>query len=132
MAVQHLTEGVSVTLAPGLIWFELVHNRGVAFGLMQGARWPIIVWSVMLVSALSVWVVRSRVPYKMDLICAALVCGGAVGNLIDRVRLGYVIDFIAVPRWPVFNVADSCISVAAVLWVVQALRTASGKEPSGL
>lgn len=131
LAVQQLSDGARFPLAPGLLWFELVHNRGVAFGMMQGARWPIIVWTVILIGALSVWVWRSRSPSGFDLTCAAMVSGGALGNLIDRVRLGYVIDFIAVPRWPVFNIADSCISVAAVLWAVHALRITSHKDQAG-
>jgi signal peptidase II len=57
-----------------------------------------------------------------------MLLGGAIGNLIDRVRLGYVVDFIALPYWPVFNVADTSIVIGAVLLAWSALRHRSSSE----
>jgi signal peptidase II len=84
----------------GLLSLSHVHNRGAAFGVLSEARLPRI--------------------------ALALVLGGAVGNLIDRVRLGYVVDFVHVywreHVWPDFNVADSAITVGVILLILDILR----------
>lgn len=92
-----------------------VENTGAAFGMLQGANTFFIAVSVVLLGGLA-WL-RRRLPRERlaAQFALALVAGGALGNLYDRLRFGYVIDFLDFRVWPVFNVADSCISCGAVL-----------------
>jgi signal peptidase II len=120
--------------------FTLVHNTGAAFGLFpQGGSIFLIV--AVVISVVIVYYYR-QVPSGAWLIRLALglQLGGALGNVVDRIRLGYVVDFIHVEYWPVFNVADSCIVIGVTLLALVMLfqeqqeawaRKTSGDEPSG-
>jgi signal peptidase II len=90
-------------------------NTGVAFGLLRGQT---VLVTVLVIVALTIVVTAFRRQSNQTTIVVigrALLLGGAVGNLIDRIRLGFVIDFIEVWRWPTFNVADSLITVGMLL-----------------
>ncbi len=118
---QALRPGDSVPLIPPVLSLTYVQNTGAAFGVFKGYQHVLIVLSV----AVVVWIVREwlrRPPSvrAMQWGCA-LVMGGAIGNLIDRVRLGYVIDFIDLRVWPVFNLADSAITIGVSLLIWHAL-----------
>src|SRR5262245_49197863 len=124
-AVRELVDG-PVELAGPDVAFRLSRNRGGAFSLFQGFT-PLlallaIVLAVVLVRALH----RTRDP--LVLVALALILGGAIGNLIDRLARdpgflrGEVVDFVDVGRFPVFNVADSAITIGAVLLFVAVLR----------
>ena len=105
-------------------------NRGAAFSFLADAsgwqRWFFITLAVSISSVIVVWLWRLRMTGKIVLSSGlALVLGGAIGNVIDRIRIGYVIDFIQVfiNGWPFpsFNVADSAITVGAILLIVDSL-----------
>jgi signal peptidase II len=109
--------------------FDLVHahNRGVAFSFFSdGADWPRWVFSALAVAvsaALIVWLRRLPATTRLLPAALALIIGGALGNLVDRLRQGYVIDFIQV-HWqqhyfPAFNVADSAITIGAGLLLLE-------------
>ena len=107
----------AVGTIPLIPFFDLtyVENTGAAFGMGRGANKLLTVVSIGLVVALQV--LRRRWP-KDDLWLqggALLVTTGAVGNLYDRFRFGYVVDFLHLHHWPVFNVADSCITIGALM-----------------
>jgi signal peptidase II len=111
----------SVTLIPGFFDLTYVENRGIAFGLFQGDGLLIGVFVIVL-ALVAVYYTRgldwaAREPNLVG----GCICGGAMGNLLDRARLGHVVDFFGVhvgPHfWPFFNVADSVIC-CAVGWVV--------------
>ncbi len=99
-------------------WFQLVYsqNTGVAFNLFQGGSSFFIVTSV-LISIGIIYVFVQYLPNHSPFIqiSIGLILGGALGNTIDRIRLGFVVDFVKVGWWPVFNVADSAITSGAVL-----------------
>jgi len=109
--------------------FTHMHNPGAAFSFLAGAsgwqRWFFSALAVIVGLALLVWLTRLKARTHAILACAlALILGGAVGNLIDRLRLGYVVDFIYA-HWnerafPAFNVADSAITVGAGLLLLDA------------
>ena len=112
----------SVPLIPSVLHLTYVQNTGAAFGLWRGYRGVFVLVSVVIAA----WVFREllqrryrRWPIPLGL---ALILGGALGNLIDRVRVGAVIDFLDVRVWPVFNVADSAISVGVGLLLWSTLR----------
>jgi signal peptidase II len=97
-----------------------VHNRGVAFGLFADGGLLLIVVGIAAVTALLVFfATHSRRPLVW--LPTGLLLGGAAGNLIDRLRQGYVTDFIHLPLWPSFNLADSCITIGvlSLLYVLE-------------
>jgi len=101
-----------------------IHNTGAAFGLLAGQASPVRTFFFLTVSFLALGVVLwmlLRLPpdQKVELVALSLIFGGALGNVVDRARLGEVIDFIDVYyrsyHWPAFNVADSAITVGVIL-----------------
>jgi signal peptidase II len=123
---QALPVGASQPLIPPLLRLTLVHNTGSAFSLFRGAGgWLILVSVLSLLGMAGYWLVlrrRSAAMTPLLLVGLSLPFGGAAGNLIDRVRLGYVIDFLELPLWPVFNIADSAITGGAVLLAIHFMR----------
>ena len=120
----------------------LTYNTGAAFSFLAGAggwqRWLFLGLGSLVSIGLIVWLRRLEPEEKWLAAALALILGGAVGNLIDRAWLGQVIDFIQLYYdrwyWPAFNVADSAITVGAVLLIVESLqsRDAGGmKNPAG-
>ena len=128
-AVQWLTLNQALPVMPG-INLTLVHNPGAAFSFLSEAggwqRYFFIVLTSVISVALLVWL--TRLPSGRALLAGALalVIGGAAGNLWDRLQYGYVIDFIDVYydkwSWPVFNIADSAITLGAALLILDAFR----------
>lgn len=104
-----------------------VHNTGAAFSLLSDAggwqRWLFTVLAVAISAFLIGWLIRLKQHEILMATALSLVLGGAVGNLIDRVAYGYVIDFIDVHyqayHWPAFNVADSAICIGVVLMLLE-------------
>ncbi|MEX1159169.1 MAG: signal peptidase II [Thermomicrobiales bacterium] len=104
-----------VEIIPGLLQLTFVRNTGSAFGLFQGNSEILKVLAIGAVVALLVYYVRSAARDWALSLALGLQLGGALGNIIDRFIHGYVVDFIDVPRFPTFNVADSAITVGVVL-----------------
>ena len=107
----------------------LLYNPGAAFSFLAGAggwqRWLFVALAVAVSAALLVWLWRLRPGERLLGLALSLVLGGAVGNLVDRLLHGHVVDFIDLYwrdwHWPAFNVADSAITVGAVLLLVDGL-----------
>jgi signal peptidase II len=121
-----------VPLVDGLLSLSHVRNRGAAFGVLSDWDVPYqsVLLSVLSLSALlaiAFYFVRLPPTARLPRAALALVLGGAVGNLIDRARLGYVVDFVHAYwrhyQWPDFNVADSAITVGVTLLVLDILRS---------
>lgn len=114
----------------GPLKLTLSHNEGVAFGLAGGSGAPLVIVTVVALGF--VLYLFSRNPARpLMWIATGLLAGGAIGNLIDRIRQGYVVDFIELPHWPPFNLADCAISVGVVLLVFIYLREAERAPESG-
>jgi len=117
--------GSSLPVIGGFLQLTNVHNTGAAWGMLEGFRWLFIPMTL-IVAAVLVYVII-RFHKKLTLfsrITLALLFAGAVGNFIDRVALSYVRDFLDITPWfsfPVFNVADSALSVGCVFLVIDAL-----------
>jgi signal peptidase II len=105
----------SIEIIPNFFNFTFVRNTGSAFGLFQGQSALLTVLAVGAIVFLAGYYFRKARHDSLVAIALALQLGGAVGNVIDRVRYGYVVDFLDFPRWPTFNVADSAITVGVVL-----------------
>lgn len=113
----------------------LMYNTGAAFSFLAGAggwqRWLFIVLASVISVVLVIWLLRLSRDQRLQAAALVLVLGGAVGNLIDRILYGHVIDFIQLYYqqwyWPTFNIADAAISVGAVLLIIDTLFY-SGRE----
>jgi signal peptidase II len=132
LAVHELSDREPVDLLGGLLTLRLVRNPGAAFGVAQGLT---IVFTVVAVAVVVVILrLARRLTSSAWAVALGLVLGGAVGNLVDRVfrapapGRGHVVDFLELPHWPVFNLADSAIVCAAALMV---LLTARGISHDG-
>lgn len=109
----------------------LAHNYGAAFSFLASAggwqRWFFTILAIVVSIVLTVWMKRLKANAKLEAISLALILGGAIGNVIDRVAHGYVIDFLDVYvgsyHWPAFNIADSAICVGAVLLIFDSFRS---------
>lgn len=105
--------GTEVSVVPGLVWFANTHNSGAAFGVMPAAAFVFSVASVVVAAGILYYVLTKPGSLYRD-IMLGLILGGTLGNGYDRLVHGTVTDFVALHFWPVFNVADSCISVGVV------------------
>ncbi len=114
-----------VVLIPGVLSLSYIENRGAAFGIMQGRQWLLIVISAVMIAAAVVFYIRRirDIQYRYLRVLIVFLVAGALGNMIDRIMLGYVRDFIyfKLIDFPVFNVADIYVTVSAVLiliWII--------------
>ena len=123
--------GNPVEVIPGFFQFTLVHNTGMAFGLLGGVAFPGKAWLLTAVSAgllvAIVWFAWRAGPLSMmTVVGIAAMLSGAVGNILDRVLYGYVVDFLDVyigsAHWPAFNIADAMICTGVGLLVLESVR----------
>ena len=138
LVVRSLALHEYVPIVDGLVSLSHVRNRGAAFGLLSDWDLPfqsvlLSVLSLAALAAIAAYFLRLPASARLPRLALALVLGGALGNLIDRVRLGYVVDFVHVfwreHQWPDFNVADSAITVGVALLVLDILRS-PGDSPA--
>ena len=134
--------GIRSNLAIGESLFEVgffrltrVHNTGAVFGLFQGQSFLLTIIASVGVAALLLYALffHRKLPFlgsRLGKLGLGLVLGGTVGNLIDRIYLGYVTDFIVVSIWPVFNIADSAIVVGVIILIYSLIGLARAGEHS--
>jgi signal peptidase II len=128
LATSLVDRGDRVEVLPFLA-FENVRNKGVAFGLGGDISAALIAVTIVLLVGMLVFLAfRGRGGWLVWL-PAALLLGGALGNLADRVRDGAVIDFIDLPLWPTFNLADVAITVGVLLLLLDVERSESRRNP---
>ncbi len=116
LALKHLDQVETTPLIQNIFHLTLVHNTGIAFGFFR--QHPSILLALITLSliGLFIWGVRLSSKNTGERFALALILGGAVGNWIDRVRFGAVIDFLDFRVWPVFNIADSAITIGVTLF----------------
>lgn len=123
LIVANLPLGSGFALVPGLLGIHYVQNTGAAWSIFSGNTMGLAVFSVFMAALLGVWIWKTPSENRCQRLALSLMLAGAFGNMLDRFRLGYVIDFIELPHWPIFNIADMllCIGVAwlAVLLIRQ-------------
>jgi signal peptidase II len=117
---DHIVPGERVDLA-GPLRLTLSHNQGVAFGLAGGGGLGLIILTLAALGLVSVLFARNPTRQGMW-VAFGLIAGGALGNLIDRLRAGAVTDFIDLPHWPTFNLADISITVGVILLALIYMR----------
>jgi len=114
---QQLRVGERVDVLGDVLQLRHVRNRGIAFGLFSDAGVLVVIATLLVGALLFFFLLKVEPDDLFTLAGGAFITGGALGNLVDRIQYQYVIDFIHLPRWPTFNVADICITlgVASVL-----------------
>jgi signal peptidase II len=135
LAVTHLQYRVEVPFIDGFWNWTLAHNYGAAFSFLADAggwqHWFFISLAFLICIVLTVFLAKMPRARWHEALPYALIIGGAVGNVIDRIRFGYVVDFIdwyyKTYHWPVFNIADSCIVVGAVLMLLFSFKKKDAK-----
>jgi signal peptidase II len=137
LIIHRIRPGYTIPIIPGVFHLSHVLNTGAAFSLMEnlppnGVRLGLIAFSV--IAALIVFGLlwRTGRTFTLTSVALALILGGALGNLYDRIRFHHVVDFLAVRiyhyDWPDFNVADSCIVIGACLLMLEILRPDSAPQ----
>lgn len=108
-----------------IVAFEYLENRGAAFGMFQQGTAVLIVVSLVIIAVALVGLVRAAISDLWLAIGISLVIGGAIGNAIDRITRGYVVDYIAIGNFWKFNLADAAVSIGAVLTFILLWRADS-------
>ena len=120
LTVANLEPGESAELIKGVFRFTYIRNEGAAFGILADHRWVFLVLSTAAIAGIVYFVLRYRPKSRLVMTSLTLIVAGGIGNMIDRVRLGYVIDFLDFCAFPklwmwIFNVADSCVVIGSGL-----------------
>ncbi|RJO65633.1 MAG: signal peptidase II [Candidatus Omnitrophota bacterium] len=115
LAIKSLSLHQSVVLIPGIFHITLVLNRGAAFGILKNQTLLFISSAVLAVTLIMLDFFRKRASNYLYDISLSLIAAGAIGNLIDRLFRGHVVDFLDFRVWPVFNIADTSVTIGAIL-----------------
>ena len=115
--VSNHSDKLPIEVVKGIFAIALVRNKGAAFGILQNQTAVFIAIAVATITII-IFMLRKSTSGALLKVSLALILGGAIGNLIDRIRFGYVIDFLDFKIWPVFNIADSAITIGAGLLVL--------------
>ena len=105
----------SISVIPGILSFEYVENRGAVFGIMQGSNYILAAISFIICIAICGYIIKNKKDGKKSHIAWYMILSGGIGNLIDRLVRGYVVDFIATPFIATFNIADSFVVIGIAL-----------------
>lgn len=126
-----LTEGESLPIIRNFLHMTLVQNTGIAFGLFKGQYMVYFVVPVIAIVLLAYniyyYKYNNEKLSRLYIVAISLILGGAIGNLWDRITYGYVIDFIDFRIWPVFNIADSAITIGAFIIALNCIQQTSSK-----
>ncbi|OGW82344.1 MAG: signal peptidase II [Omnitrophica bacterium RIFCSPLOWO2_12_FULL_44_17] len=123
VAIEFLKPEASIPVIRNFFHFTYVENTGIAFGLLQEHSGFLLIFislSVLAILAFASYFTRREIFIKR--IAYGFILGGAIGNLTDRIRFGYVVDFLDFRIWPVFNLADSFITIGVCLFLWLAFR----------
>jgi signal peptidase II len=120
LAIIRLKDKQPISIINNFLQLKYVENRGAAFGILQNKQMPLIILTFLILIGIIYYLYKNRKLTKISKISLWGIIGGSIGNLIDRIRLNFVVDFIDVNFWgyydfPVFNIADSFLVVFTIL-----------------
>ncbi len=120
LAVQYLTKVETVPIIKDILHLTYLENKGAAFGMLKNNRWVFLVISTVAIIGLIIYLVKYPPKNKWLIFGLSFIVGGGIGNMIDRLLLGYVVDFIdfRVINFAIFNGADSFVCIGAVLVLI--------------
>lgn len=115
-----------ITIIKNIFYLIYTKNDGAAFSILTGKRLFLIIVTILIIAAIIYYLKKNNIKDKTNIIAFSLVLGGSIGNLIDRIVRGYVVDFISVKifnyNFPIFNIADSFICIGVFILVLTSLR----------
>lgn len=128
LVVIFLKGNESAVIIENVFQFTYLENRGAAFGMLADHRWVFLIVSTVALIGITVYMIKWRPSSKLAYVAISFIVGGGIGNMIDRIFLGYVIDFIDFCAFPkiwsyVFNVADSFVCIGAGLFILYMIRS---------
>jgi signal peptidase II len=122
LVINNLKPIGSITVIPDLFSLTYVENKGAAFGMLSNARWIFIVFTIVVIIFLIVFLFYKKPKSKLINASLVLIIGGGIGNLIDRIFYGYVVDYLSLSFFsPVCNFADYCVTIGAFLLIIYLL-----------
>ena len=133
LTVEFIGYGENIPFIKGLLSFSHIHNRGAAWGMLAGSRWVFLIISSLTIIAVALYVYLGHAQNKLYGTALSMIAAGGIGNMIDRIALGFVIDFIRVDfiDFPVFNIADTFVCIGAghlILALVREMIEESKKQ----
>jgi signal peptidase II len=131
LVVHHMAETQMIAVVPPVLYWDYIRNPGGAFGILPNARWVLILIAVVVISSV-IWVHLRYRPRLWTRMAMALLLGGALGNLADRVLSGTVVDYVylKIINFPVFNLADVAIDAGVAMLLLNTLRANDGTKGS--
>ncbi len=120
IAILNLKGKEPITIINNFLQFKYIENRGAAFGILQNKQLPLIIFTIIILIGIFIYQKKNKNLNEITILSLWGIIGGTMGNLIDRVRLNFVVDFIDVNFWgyydfPVFNIADSFLVLFTIL-----------------
>lgn len=130
LSVKFLSKVATLPLFEGVLHLTYVENRGAAFGMLKDHRWVFIILSTVTIIALAIYLFLSREKNRLYGVAISLIVSGGIGNMIDRLLLGYVVDFIdfRLINFAVFNGADSFVCIGAALMILALIHDLIGES----
>lgn len=128
-AINTLISG-DISLIDNVLYLHYVENTGAAFSIFLGQRWPLVVVTVILILIILAAFLSGKVTDRLSILSLSLILAGGVGNLIDRLARGFVVDYVdfRLINFAVFNLADACITIGTVLLCCAILFKDAKKE----
>ncbi|MFA5142800.1 MAG: signal peptidase II [Candidatus Omnitrophota bacterium] len=115
VVMNNMTCGQSIEVLPKIFHITLIFNTGTAFGLFQRANLLLVFLSIAAITVILIYIAAHKYLRPGLAIALGLLLGGALGNLFDRIKFGNVIDFLDFRIWPVFNIADSALTIGMII-----------------
>lgn len=115
LVLNYLKDPGEIPIIRNIFHLTYVENRGAAFGVLQNQKWFFVILTIAIIGGIIFYFRKDRNYPKAMMVGLSLIVGGAIGNLIDRVLYGFVVDFFDFRIWPVFNIADSAIVIGQIL-----------------
>lgn len=126
IVVNNLTNNKSIEVIKSFFYLTYTNNKGAAFSILTGRRILLILVALIVIGVLIYYVRKNKIEGKVNKIALSLVIGGSIGNLIDRILRGAVVDFIDVKifgyNFPIFNLADTFIVIGVFLLIIEMFR----------
>lgn len=135
IVASNMEVGSMIPAIKGLLNWRYLENEGASFSILEGARWFFVVGTILIIAAIVFFIARKKIYHFTGKIASVLIVSGGIGNLIDRIRMGKVIDYIDISplfRFPVFNFADCCIVVGGIILVIYVLFLHDQNAPKEL
>lgn len=121
-----------ISIIPGFFQIHYVRNRGAAFSILEGSRYLLIGFAIGVFFALQRYISKTKITRKLEIISLGLLMGGLIGNLVDRLLYGYIIDYLSFSishyYFPIFNIADITIVVGIGLFMIDMIQNEIGTK----